>query len=35
MGSAAIDLDQKGGSFVTHKPFADSLPAKMKNGFKA
>jgi 3',5'-cyclic AMP phosphodiesterase CpdA len=35
MGSAAIDLDQTGGSFVTHKPFADSLPAKMKNGFKA
>ena len=35
MGSAAIDLDNKGGAFVSYQPFADSLPPKTKNGFKA
>jgi hypothetical protein len=35
MGSAAIDVDNKGGSFVNYQPFADSLPPKTKNGFKA
>ena len=35
MGSAMIDLDAGGRSFVQYQPFADSLTPKMKNGFKA
>ena len=35
MGSASIDLDGNGRSTVGYLPFADSLPAKFKNGFKA
>ncbi|KNZ32416.1 MAG: metallophosphoesterase [Methylibium sp. NZG] len=34
MGSAAISMDQGGKAFVKYQPFADSLPPKMKNGFK-
>jgi 3',5'-cyclic AMP phosphodiesterase CpdA len=35
MGSAAIDLDAGGKAFVQYQPFAESLPTKLKNGFKA
>ena len=35
MGSASIDLDAGGKAFVQYQPFAESLPAKLKNGFKA
>ena len=35
MGSASIDVGVGGRAFVQHQPFADSLPPKMKNGFKA
>jgi Icc protein len=35
MGSAAIDMGADGRAFVKYQPFADSLPAKIKNGFKA
>jgi 3',5'-cyclic-AMP phosphodiesterase len=35
MGSAAIGIDGGGKAFVQYQPFADSLPPKLKNGFKA
>jgi 3',5'-cyclic-AMP phosphodiesterase len=35
MGSAAISVDAGGRSFVQYQPFAESLPDKLKNGFKA
>jgi hypothetical protein len=35
MGSAAIDIDAAGKAFVRYQPFADSLPEKIKSGFKA
>jgi hypothetical protein len=35
MGSAGISIDDRGGAFVQYQPFADSLPASMKNGFNA
>ncbi len=35
MGSAAISVDAAGKAFVQYQPFADSLPPKIKNGFKA
>jgi 3',5'-cyclic-AMP phosphodiesterase len=35
MGSAAISIDGGGKAFVQYQPFADSLPPKIKNGFKA
>jgi len=35
MGSASISLDAAGKPFVQYQPFADSLPPKMKNGFRA
>jgi 3',5'-cyclic AMP phosphodiesterase CpdA len=34
MGTAYIAMDDKGGGFVQYEPFADSLPAAIKNGFK-
>lgn len=35
MGSAAINLDAAGKAFVQYQPFAESLPPRLKNGFKA
>ncbi len=35
MGSASIAMDDGGKAFVQYQPFADSLPATLKNGFKA
>lgn len=35
MGSAAIEVDGTGRATVQYQPFADSLPPKLKNGFKA
>jgi 3',5'-cyclic AMP phosphodiesterase CpdA len=35
MGSANMAFDREGGVFVQYQPFADSLPAGIKNGFKA
>jgi 3',5'-cyclic-AMP phosphodiesterase len=35
MGSASIALDGAGKAFVQYQPFADSLPERLKNGFKA
>jgi hypothetical protein len=35
MGTAAINLDAGGKAFVQYQPFAESLPTKLKNGFKA
>jgi Icc protein len=35
MGSASIAIDGSGKGFVQYQPFADSLPARIKNGFKA
>ena len=35
MGSAAVKMDSAGGAFVNYLPFAESLPEKIKNGFKA
>jgi hypothetical protein len=35
MGSAQINLDGAGKAFVQYQPFADSLPARLKDGFKA
>lgn len=35
MGTAAIDMTAAGRAIVQYQPFADSLPEKIKNGFKA
>lgn len=34
MGVASIDIDGAGKGFVQYDPFADSLPPRIKNGFK-
>lgn len=35
MGSAAVGIDGRGKAFVQYQPFAESLPPRIRDGFKA
>lgn len=35
MGSAAVGIDARGKAFVQYQPFAESLPPRIRDGFKA